>query len=174
MPLYESEGTWFAAEEVAKRAAAARRFNVGDRVKYSPSHLGGVAWFGTVDTVYEGGRSYLIRFEHDRTLRGRYYAEELEAVPSLGRASFRGIEFPLLRRPDDRLRDLHAKLDRRGVDAQQAMHCLQEYHALVGELLAQPARSEAQVAAEIADRLEADGFRYPALCVRTMQIPERR
>lgn len=162
MPLYESEGTWFAAEEVAKRARTAQRFNVGDRVKYSPSHLGGVAWFGTIDTVYEGGRSYLIRFEHDGALRGRYYPEELEAASTP-------------RRLDDRLRDLHAKLDRRGVAAQEAMCHLQDYHALVGELLAQPARGEAHVAAEIADRLEAHGYKYPALHVRALYLlPERR
>jgi hypothetical protein len=82
---YESVGTWFAAEEVAKRARAAQRFSVGDRVKYAFKFLSEQhpsPWFGTVDTVYNEGDSYLVRFEHDGQLRGRYYAEELEAAPA--------------------------------------------------------------------------------------------
>jgi hypothetical protein len=105
MPLYASEGTWFAAEEVAKRELAA-----------------GLA---------------LLR-------AGRHHAVEPTADNS----------------PLACLRRVYARNDRQGLDLRRAFDLANEYHYHVGALLKErPARSEAQVATELANYLERNGFR---------------
>jgi hypothetical protein len=168
MARYESAGTWFSAEEKAKREA----FKVGDRVRYNrrPDDV----WYGTVVRV--NGTGYMIRFEHDGHERGLYYKNELTLM--LPRVNIAGIEFALPRiiSPLERLRAHHARYDRRDVTRDDAFALVQHYHLLIGELLNAPApKSEAQVAAEIADRLESAGYCVAPRHVRFLyQLPERR